>query len=251
MYILYVTYVHIGGYLPVVKSVKMDHRLSATLLDVLGRVPGAESLPQRFPLLFPNAPQMSSRSQSLSSLSDSDRRVSASQVSPCTQRVGTQVNVVNGDISSLNVGGSEDTVTVTNQQSTESTLSPIDIPIKVINPSKKRESKTYMLNIPIDHIHNLKSLCEHILEQLGKNVVSFDLQFDVGYFSSTHKICFIDGDDIKTELKRLSKAGRHFGVMESQQDQAWHLLSVLTLTQMMSHPLRSRRKSQVHWSLKL
>ena len=205
MYILYVTYVHIGGFL-VVKSAKMDHRLSATLLDVLGRVPGAESLPQRFLLLFPNAPQMSSRSQSLSSLSDSDRRVSASQVSPCTQRVGTQVNVVNGDISSLNVGGSEDTVT--NQQSTESNLSPIGIPIKVINPSKKRKSKTYMLNIPIDHIHNLKSLCEHILEQLGKNVVSFDLQFDVGYFSSTHKICFIDGDDIKTELKRLSKAGK-------------------------------------------
>ena len=155
-------------------------------------------VPQRFPLLFPNAPQMSSRSQNLSSLSDSDRRVSASQVSPCTQRVETQVNV----------GGSEDTVTVTNQQSTESNLSPIGIPIKVINPSKKRESKTYMLNIPIDHIHNLKSLCEHILELLGKNVVSFDLQFDVGYFSSTHKICFIDGDDIKTELKRLSKAGK-------------------------------------------
>ena len=54
---------------------------------------------------------------------------------------------------------------------------------------------------------NLKTLHKHILEQLGKNVASFDLHFDVGYFSSTHKICIVDGDDINTELKRMFESG--------------------------------------------
>ena len=34
---------------------------------------------------------------------------------------------------------------------------------------------------------------------VGKDVASFDLQFDVGYFvASSHKICFVDTDDIQT-----------------------------------------------------
>ena len=48
---------------------------------------------------------------------------------------------------------------------------------------------------------------EEILEQLDKDVVSFDLTFDVrtvGYFvASSCKICFVDTDDIKTELVQL------------------------------------------------
>lgn len=60
-----------------------------------------------------------------------------------------------------------------------------------------------MLNIPNDQVDDLKSLLEHVLVQLGK-VVNFDLQFDVGYFSSSLKICFVDGDhDIKAEIKYL------------------------------------------------
>ena len=123
-----------------------------------------------------------------------------------TQKVGTQVNVISGGNSSLNVGSGDDIVT--DRQATVSKLSLFAIPIKVINPSKKRESKTYMLNVPTDQVHNLKTLRELILEQLGKNVVSFDLHFDVGYFSSTHKISIVEGDDIKTELKRLFERGK-------------------------------------------
>ena len=116
------------------------------------------------------------------------------------------MNVISGGNSSLNVGSRGDIIT--DRQATASKLSLFAIPIKVINPSKKRESKTYILNVPTDQVHNLKTLRELILEQLDKNVVSFDLHFDVGYFSSTHKICFVDGDDIKTELKRLFERGK-------------------------------------------
>ena len=56
-----------------------------------------------------------------------------------------------------------------------------DLTIKVINPKCKREAKTYILHsISINNITTLKRLKEVILEQLGKSVVTFSLQFDVG-----------------------------------------------------------------------
>ena len=82
---------------------------------------------------------------------------------------------------SLNVGNRGDPVT--DQQATASKLPLVAMPIKVINPSKKRESKMYMPNIPIE------TLREHIIEQLGKNVISFDLHFDVGYFRPQNLLC--------------------------------------------------------------
>ena len=58
-----------------------------------------------------------------------------------------------------------------------------------------------MMNICVETTSNLKHLCEEILEQLGIDVVSFDLAFDVGYFVvSSRKICLVDTDNIKTEL---------------------------------------------------
>ena len=132
----YSTYVHVhervhvavGGYL----SRKMDPRVSVTILGLLNRVPGAESLPQQFPLLFSNVAQTSTMPKQPST--------SASQVSH-TQKVGTQVTVISGGNSSLNVGSRGDPIT--DQQANASKLPLVAIPIKVINPSKKRESKTY------------------------------------------------------------------------------------------------------------
>ena len=62
------------------------------------------------------------------------------------------MTVISGGNSSLNVGSRGDAVT--NQQATASKPPMVAIPIKVTNPSKKRESKTYMLNIPIDQLEN-------------------------------------------------------------------------------------------------
>ena len=42
-----------------------------------------------------------------------------------------------------------------------------------------------MLKINIDEMTNLKCLREEILNQLEKNVVKFDLTFDVGFFSGS------------------------------------------------------------------
>ena len=146
----------------------------------------------------------------------------------------TQVNVINGVNSSLSVGSRS--APVTDQQATLSKLSLVAIPIKVINPTKKCELKTYMLNIPVDNMENLTILRKHILEQLGKNVVSFDLHFDVGYFSYTHNICFVEDDDIKAVHKCLLEKGKMLCCdAASQQNQ---MLSVLTPTLSINLPLR-------------
>ena len=69
--------------------------------------------------------------------------------------------------------------------------SGVDFTIRVINPKYKREAKTYVLHlVPMMHITTLKRFKEIILEQLGKNVVCFSLEFDVGYIVSSSKICF-------------------------------------------------------------
>ena len=126
--------VQIGGYLALKR---MDPRNSATLLGLLGRVPRAESLPQQFPLLFPNA-QTSCRFAMPEPVGRPDN--STSQVSH-TQRVGTQVNVISGGNSFLSVGSKGDSIT--DQEATAaSKLSPIDIPIKVIHLRSVSQRRT-------------------------------------------------------------------------------------------------------------
>ena len=175
----------------------MDPKLSKTLLNLLGGVPGAEALPQRFPLLFPNVQ---------SSVSQQQANHDTGREESCTTKVGTQVNVITGGssgVGQLNVKSPDAVVA----QASKS-LDTFDIPIKVINPSNKRESKTYMLSLQLEKMATLKCLREHILDQLGKGVVKFNLQFDVGYFSGTHKICFVENDSIGTELKCLHEKGK-------------------------------------------
>ena len=179
----------------------MDPNVSTTLLNLLSGVPGAESLPQKFPLIFSNAQNPVSQHQPNHNADENEPRGS------CTTKVGTQVNVI--------TGGSSGAVGQLNVKSTDTVVShasrgvgTFDIPIKVVNPINKRESKTYMLSLQLEKMASLKSLREQILEQLGKSVVSFSLQFDVGYFSGTHKICFVEKDNIRTELKRLREKGK-------------------------------------------
>ena len=170
------------------RVVRMDPNFSTTLLNLLSSVSGADSLPQKFPLLFSNSQNpMAQWQASYNSSSEMPQ-------GNCTTKVGTQVNVI--------TGGSSGAVGQLNMKSPSTVVShaskgsdTIDIPIKVVNPTNKRESKAYILSLQLE----IKS--EYVPEQLGKSVVSFSLQFDVGYFSGIHKICFIENDNIRTELK--------------------------------------------------
>ena len=182
----------------------MDPDVSTTLLNLLRNVPGANSLPEKFPLLFPNSqnPRVLQQQASHTDSSETPR-------GSCTTKVGTQVNVITGGssgaVGQLNV---KNTSAVVSHAPKGSDTCTIDIPIKVVNPTNKRESKTYMLSLQLEKITSLNCLREYILEQLGKSVVSFSLQFDVGYFAGIHKICFVENDNIKIELKRLHEKGK-------------------------------------------
>ena len=45
------------------------------------------------------------------------------------------------------------------------------------------------------------------MEQLGKKVVSFDLEFDVGYMIGAQRISFSETDDVAAELQRITPKG--------------------------------------------
>ena len=53
----------------------------------------------------------------------------------------------------------------------------------------------------------LKSLKEEILEQLGKSIVCFDLEFDVEYMMGTQKISFSETDDVGDHMQKILNKG--------------------------------------------
>lgn len=171
------------------RVMRMDPNFSTTLLNLLSSVPGADSLPQKFPLLFSNSQNPMSQQQA-----SHDSSLETPQGN-CTTKVGTQVNVItggsSGTIGQLNV---KSPGAVVSKASKESDM--IDIPIKVVNPTNKRESKTYMLSLQLEKMASLTCM---YWNSWG-SVVSVSLQFDVGYFSGIHKICFV-----KIDIRRYTK----------------------------------------------
>ena len=143
----------------------MDPKASQTILSLLQNVPGGQSPAAKFLLLFQaTAKQATDQGQALTLVSG--------QNLTHTTKVGTEVNV-SGQL----VGGLSTSPSGSRGCTEQSKSLPIvdadpmvDIPIKVINPIR-REAKTYLLNLQIGKIGNLKCLREEILEQLGKRVI--------------------------------------------------------------------------------
>ena len=102
-------------------------------------------------------------------------------------------------------------VPVTSRENEEQSRPPtVDFSIKVVNPQRKRDAKTFILKgVQLSASGSLQSLREEILEELGKTVVSFELKFDVGYMSGNQRICFREKDDIGSQLLKLAKSGSH------------------------------------------
>ena len=69
-----------------------------------------------------------------------------------------------------------------NSESNPPKCTVVDFTIRVIHLERKRDAKTFILKgIELETFGTVKNLREEILEQLGKNVVSFMLDFGVGY----------------------------------------------------------------------
>ena len=166
----------------------MDPTLSRVLLSLLKSNPSTSKLPERFPLLFP------------------DKKSTSDSAEPVPSMPPAQVvNVINaGNISK------EGSSVILSQSSAsdEAEADNVEIPIKIFHPSRKRESKIYMLNLNLSKMKTLKSLQEEILDQLGKSVIKFDLKLDVGWLSGSRRINFTDGDDIRSELKCIKSKSK-------------------------------------------
>ena len=137
---------------------------------VLNSIPGGNQVLEQFKLVFPTV---------------------SSTVSV------SNVNSVTGDSNVLAVSGTSGAqkrtpVSASKPVVTTPIIKSVAIPIRVINPLRKRAYKTYMLSLHLEAMDTLRHLKEEILEQLGKDVVSFDLQFDVGYYVSSARIHYAD-----------------------------------------------------------
>ena len=87
----------------------------------------------------------------------------------------------------------------------------MDYHIRVINPMKKRDMKTYSFrDVRTDEILTLAALKEEILDQLGKRVVSFKLDFDVGYMSGNQRICFLEKDFLSAFQEATDRCVIHY-----------------------------------------
>ena len=110
----------------------MDRHVSKTLLSLVNTLAGGQSLAEKFPLKF--QPSLSSSASS-----------------------PTQVNVATSSGTQTSLGQLPE---IESEQ-------PTSIPIKVINPTRKRDSKSYVLNHEVKKVCHLSCLQEKILEQLG------------------------------------------------------------------------------------
>ena len=94
------------------------------------------------------------------------------------------------------------------QSEPELSKESVSMTIKVFNPSRKRECKTFVLSLKVNNMISVRALREEVLKQLGKQTISFDLNFDIGYISGSQKVSFSPSDNIRAELRRLNAKGK-------------------------------------------
>ena len=102
--------------------------------------------------------------------------------------------------------------------------------IKVINPNCKCEYKFFNLNLHHLSSITLRSLKEEVLEQLGKNIVCFNLKFDIGYMKGAQKINFSEADAIGEMMQKIVSKGFKLWCegVDSRKRSAGGVISVLS-----------------------
>ena len=79
------------------------------------------------------------------------------------------------------------------------------VEIKLINPDKS-DIRLYILrNVDCDELSSPADINRIVFEQLGQNIVSKDLTFDVGYYKGTKRVTILSADDMR-DVKRLLRS---------------------------------------------
>ena len=102
-----------------------------------------------------------------------------------------------------------------------STLHGQTILLKVINPAKKREYKVFQIDV-LTSVDSEKELRKVIFDKVGKNVVPFDVNFEVGYYEGNTRMSFPRNDEFKEKLCQVAKEGRYlwcYGNKEEEEEE--------------------------------
>ena len=78
----------------------------------------------------------------------------------------------------------------------------------MINPAKKGEYKVFQIDV-LTSVDSEKELRKVIFDKVGKNVVHFDLNFEVGYYEGNTWMSFPRNDEFKEKLCQVAKEGRY------------------------------------------
>ena len=81
------------------------------------------------------------------------------------------------------------------------------VAVKVINPTKRSETKLFMLhNVDMQQFSCPENVREVIADQLGEDIVSPGSQFEIGYFKGNKRVWVQNATDTK-EVQRLLRSG--------------------------------------------
>ena len=90
----------------------------------------------------------------------------------------------------------------------------------MINPAKKGEYKVFQIDV-LTSVDSEKELRKVIFDKVGKNVVHFDLNFEVGYYEGNTWMSFPRNDEFKEKLCQVAKEGRYlwcYGNKEEEEE---------------------------------
>ena len=101
----------------------------------------------------------------------------------------------------------------------EKTTTHKPLALKVINPKKKKDFKVYQLDY-LKEVTSESKLKQCIFNKVGKNVVRYDLDFEVGYIEGTKRMSF-PSDEFEETLRSIEVEGKYlwcFGLTEESTD---------------------------------
>ena len=85
----------------------------------------------------------------------------------------------------------------------QSTPSLLSVPVKIINPDKKSEAKLYMLrNVDKENLGTLTDFKAMIFEQFGEEVVSSELDFEMGFYRNNKRVWVRSAADFNDYIKK-------------------------------------------------
>ena len=118
---------------------------------------------------------------------------------PSKRALGTRLagnTITVDDLSDIERSPSRLQVQSTSSQP-QSAPSLLSVPVEVINPDKKSDTKLFMLrNVDKDNLGTLTDFKGTIFEQFGEEVVSSELNFEMGFYHNNKRIWVRNAEDI-------------------------------------------------------